>query len=33
MKLPHEQKMPLFIREGDICLQSLLNQPKCVEFA
>ena len=33
MKLPPKQKMPLFIREDDICLQSLLSQTKCVEFA
>ena len=33
MKLPSNQKMPLLIIKDDICLQSLLDQTKCVEFA
>ena len=31
MKLPGKEKMPLFIRE-DICLKSVLDQTKCVDF-
>ena len=33
MKLPSKEKMSIFTREDDICLQSLLDQTKYVEFA
>ena len=32
MKLQNKQKMPLFIREDEICLQYLLDQTKLIKL-